>query len=81
MNLIIKRSFMNVFVPEESVTIAKVIKTAKQCESFTIVVYVSKPMGNYGRFHSLTRFINLHIAKVSHQEFVIMSKDFVYSVL
>ena len=71
---------MNAFVPEENVTIAKIIKTAKQCESFTIVVYVSKPLGNYSRFHSLTRFINLHI-EVSHQEFVIMSRDFVYSVL
>ena len=71
---------MNVFLLEESVTNANIIKAAEQCESFTIVVYVSRPMGAYGRFHALTGFINLHVA-VSHQEFDIMPRDFTYNVL
>ena len=70
---------MNVLMLEESVTNANIIKAAEQCESFTIVVcYASRPMGVYGRFHSLTRFINLCI-EVPHQEFDIMSRDFIYS--
>ena len=72
---------MNVFMLEESVTNANTIKAAEQCESFIIVVcYVSRPMGAYGRLHSMTRFFNLRI-KVSHQEFDIMSRDLIYSVL
>ena len=72
---------MNVFMLEESVTNANIIKAAEQCESFTIVVrYVTRHMGAYGRFHALKRFVNLRV-EVSHQEFDIMSLDFVYNVL
>ena len=72
---------MNVFMHEESVTNANIIKVTEQCESFSIVVcYVSRPMRAYSILHSLTRFINLRI-EVSHQEFDLMSRDFIFNVL
>ena len=77
----IRLYFMNVFMLEENVTNANIIKVVEQCESFSIVIcYVSRPIGACGRFHSLTRVINLRI-EVSHPGFDIMSTDFIDNVL
>ena len=69
-----------VFMLEESVAKANIIKSATQCESLTIIAcYASRIMGPMVDSFAW-QFFNLRI-EVSHQEFDIQLRDFINSVL
>ena len=53
--------FIKVFMLEERVTQANIIKSTKQCDSFTIMsCYASRITAAYGRFYCLTIFQFAH---------------------
>ena len=53
--------FIKVFMLEESVAKANIIKSAMQSESLTIIAcYASRIMGAYGRFYCMTIFQFVH---------------------